>query len=70
MRAASSARTSPAVAKISMATAWTAIATSSTGRRPIWSDSDPTVSSAASTASAYTPKTAVTVIGENPHSAW
>ena len=28
------------------------------------------MSSEASTASAYTPKTTVTVIGEKPHSAW
>ena len=46
------------------------MATSRTGRRPTWSDSDPAVSSAASTARAYTPKTTVVMIGENPHSRW
>ena len=51
-------------------TACTAIAVSSTGRRPTWSDSRPRVSSAASTAIAYTPNTTVVVIGEKPHSAW
>ncbi|WP_462187745.1 hypothetical protein [Frankia sp. CcWB2] len=46
---------------------------SSTGRRPMWSERAPTVSSAARMARAYTANTAnmtVTVIGENPQRAW
>jgi len=50
--------------------AWTESAVSSTGRRPTWSDSDPTVRSERSTATAYVPNTTVVTIGVNPHSAW
>ena len=53
-----------------MASAWTAIAASTTGRRPTWSDSRPRVRSESRTATAYVPKTTVVVIAENPHSAW
>ena len=70
IRAIISSGTPSARTKTSMAAAWTAIAASSTGRRPMWSDSRPTTSSAASTASAYTPNTIVVVIGEKPHSRW
>src|SRR4051812_31234524 len=55
---------------MSIVTAWTVVAAISTGRRPTWSDSDPTVSRAVSTARAYTPNTMVTVMGEKPHAAW
>ena len=70
IRAIISSGTPSARTKTSMAAAWTAIAASSTGRRPMWSDSRPTTSSAASTASAYTRNTIVVVIGEKPHSRW
>ena len=52
IRAISSCGTPSAVANTTMTTAWIAMAASSTGRRPTWSDSEPTVSSAASTARA------------------
>ena len=52
-----------------MATACTASPASSTGRRPVWSDSLPKVSRPASTASAYTPNTTVVASGENPQCA-
>jgi hypothetical protein len=52
-----------------VATACTASPASSTGRRPVWSDSLLNVSRAASTASAYTPNATVVVSGENPHCA-
>lgn len=51
-RAATSAPTPWAVAKITMATAWVSVAAISTGRRPTWSDSEPNTSNAASTAKA------------------
>ena len=66
----SSCGTPVAVAKIHMVAAWASSAPSSTGRRPMWSESEPTTSSAASTAIAYAPKTTVVVIAEKPHSAW
>ena len=69
-RADSSAGTPVAVAKITSEPACTAIAVSSTGRRPTWSDSLPRVSRAASTAIAYTPNTTVVVIGVKCHWAW
>ena len=68
--AASSSGTPVAVAKITNDVTCTAMAPSSTGRRPTWSDSLPTVSRPASTASAYTPKTTVVVIGVKCHLAW
>ena len=52
-----------------MASAWPASPASSTGRRPVWSDSLPKVSRPASTASAYTPNTTVVASGENPQCA-
>ena len=51
-RAISSCGTPAAEVNTTMTRAWTAMAASSTGRRPMWSDSEPTVSSAASTARA------------------
>jgi hypothetical protein len=41
-----------------------------TGRRPMWSDSEPMLSSVASTNSTLMANTAVSVAEENPHSAW
>ncbi len=41
-----------------------------TGRRPTWSESRPSVSSAERKAMAYTPKTTVVVSAEKPHSFW
>jgi hypothetical protein len=69
-RADSSAGTPVAVAKITSEPACTAIAASSTGRRPTWSDSLPRVSRPASTAIAYTPNTTVVVIGVKCQWAW
>jgi hypothetical protein len=64
IRATSSCGTPCAVANTTMVATWIASAASSTGRRPTWSDSRPTISSAVSTASAYTPNTTVVVMGE------
>ena len=52
IRAPISAPTPPAVAYTTIDRIWTARAASSTGRRPIESDSRPSVSSAARTATA------------------
>ncbi len=52
IRAISSCGTPSAVVNTTMTSAWMAIAASRTGRRPVWSDSEPTVSKAVSTARA------------------
>ena len=70
IRAMSSSGTPLAVVNTSSAAACTVIAASSTGRRPMWSESLPRVSSEASTATAYTPNTMVVVIGVKPQRAW
>ena len=69
-RATISSGTPAAVAKTSIETTWPTRPASSTGRRPTWSEIRPSTSSPTSTATAYTPKTTVVVMGEKPHSAW
>nr|WP_017834896.1 hypothetical protein [Kocuria sp. UCD-OTCP] len=60
-----SASTNTAIAAISRTRA-----TSSTGRRPRWSDSAPTVSSAASRDTTYAAKMTVSTTGGKPHRSW
>ncbi len=70
IRAANSQPTPLAPAKASMATISSTSAAISVGRRPMWSEIEPTTSSAASSATAYTAKTLVSVIELKPHSSW
>ena len=53
-----------------MPTISTASAAIRVGRRPMWSEIEPNTSSAASSATAYTAKTLVSVTDEKPHSSW
>jgi hypothetical protein len=62
--------TPSAPAKTTTAAAWTTMEPKITGRRPAWSESEPTTSRASRMATAYTPKTTVVVIGEKCHSRW
>ena len=69
-RAAISQPTPSATLNNSMDASTSAVATSSTGRRPITSDSEPKTSRLVSTASAYTPNTRVSTPAENRHWCW
>ena len=69
-RAAIRPATLSASAKTAIAAASVPIAASSTGRRPTRSDSAPVSSRAAISATAYTAKTTVSVVGEKPNRAW
>ena len=66
-RASTSEKTPPAAQKIAVPAAATRSDATSTGRRPRWSLSDPTVSRAPINPATYTAKTTVSIVTEKPH---
>jgi len=66
-RASTSVKTPPAAQKMAVAAAATNRDATSTGRRPRWSLSDPTVRSAPTKPTTYTAKTTVRIVTEKPH---
>ncbi|WUV30214.1 hypothetical protein OG318_02390 [Streptomyces sp. NBC_01483] len=69
-RAITRETTPSAVQKIAVLAAATKRAETSSGRRPRWSLSDPTVSNAPSRPTTYTAKITVSIVTDRPQRSW